>query len=449
MAVISPVSVSNIVQSNAPSALDIFSFDIVQDTSGHVIIRIIIPSQIIDVLFESAAHTQQKQIKAPGFDFGQAPIEFLKNNYQNSLIEHLKEFLFKYCVINIVYRIIRHNALVIAGEPRIASIHLMPGCDAIFNLECTTIDDITINEWRYLPFKAPKRKNYKDLDRQVEHFIAEETELCNAKKHLGIQENDWVALSIERTQSDGTPLIAGFAQLFWLQISDEQVDNPLRDLLQDQKVGFIGITQNKGLQDYFSEQLATDYWYKIIVLDHLPYAYFCLEQFRQHFKIKTKKELLKKCIEVFSYRNDISQRRATVEECLKLLIGKHYFEVPSFVKTRFQEKILLSIHNSPDYNVYRTQKEFTSLIQDLAEKAAKESIFVDALAYHEQIQVTPEDVSYYLNFTKRGRTKEFIYFEPPIHMVEGQATLIAQEELIRYCLREKALNYVIYHLTKE
>ena len=33
---------------------------------------------------------------------------------------------------------------------------------------------ITFQEWKYLPFKAPKRKNYKDLDRQVETFLQEE-----------------------------------------------------------------------------------------------------------------------------------------------------------------------------------------------------------------------------------------------------------------------------------
>jgi FKBP-type peptidyl-prolyl cis-trans isomerase (trigger factor) len=449
MAVTSTISIPNQHQAVEQSPEQILSFRVTQNNPGHLLLEATIPQRIMTILFDTAALVQQKQIKAPGFDHGQTPLEFLKNNYQGSLIEHIKEFLFKYCVINGVYRTIRQQGLVVAGEPRLIDISVRPDHDAVFILECTVTDTISINEWRYLPFRAPKRKNYKDLDRQVEHFILEETELYNTKGTLGIQENDWVALEVDRTDPDGTPIIPGFAQPFWLQVSDENVDNPLRDLLQNKQAGFSTVTQNKGVQDYFSEQLATDYWYKITILAHIPYAYFCFEQFKHHFKIKTKKELLKKLIEVFSYRNDISQRRATVEECLKLLIGKHYFEVPSFVKTRFQERILMSIHDSPDYNVYRTQKEFNSLIQELAEKAAKESIFIDTLAYHEHLPVTREDLCYYLNFTKRGRTKEFIYFESPINIVEGQSTLIAEEELFRYCLREKALNHVIYHLTKE
>jgi FKBP-type peptidyl-prolyl cis-trans isomerase (trigger factor) len=425
------------------------SFDIFYDTPQRALLTITIPHFIVSLFFDAAAQTQQKQIKAPGFGYGQAPLEFLKQNYQSSLIDHVKEFLFKYCIINIMYRIIREQVLVVAGDPRIIDMIVRPEQDAKFILECTIVDHIVINEWRYFPFRAPKRKNYKDLDRQVEHFIIEEAALQAKMHNNGIRENDWVALNIERTHEEGTPLIPDFAQIFWLQISDEQVDNPLRELLLGQHVGFSIITQNKGLQDYFSEQVATDYWYAITVIRIVPYAYFCFEQFKHHFRIKTKKELLKKLIEVFSYRNDISQRRATAEECLKLLLNKHPFEIPLFVRTRFQENILRGIHDSPDYNVYRTQKEFISLLQELATKAAKESMLIDSLAYHEVIDVSQDDVCYYLNFTKRGRTKEFIYFDLPVHTAEGQTTLIAEEELMRYCLREKALNHVVYHLTKE
>jgi FKBP-type peptidyl-prolyl cis-trans isomerase (trigger factor) len=449
MAVTYDISLPGQTVSTQQASGSIVTFHSTRDRPGHVTLVATIPSWVIDILFDGAARAQQTTIKAPGFDYGRAPLEFLKHNYQAALIEHLKEFLFKYCILNGIYRTIREQALIIAGEPRITEIQLQPGNDSFFHFECTVADNVSIHEWRYFPFRAPKRKNYKDLDRQVENFINEETDYYEKKGLLGIQENDWVALEIELANQNGTSLIPGFTQAFWLQISDELVDNPLRELLYNQRVGFSTTTQNKGLQDYFSEQLATDYWYNVTAVAHIPYAYFCFEQFKHHFKIKTKKELLKKLIEVFSYRNDISQRRATVEDCLKLLLAKHPFEVPSFVKTRFQEKILLGMHDSPDYNVYRTQKDFESLIQELAEKRAKESIFLDTLASSENITLTREDLNCYLNFTKRGRTKEFIYFESPIHVAEGQSTLIAEEELMRYCLREKTLNHIIYHLTKE
>ena len=51
---------------------------------------------------------------------------------------------------------------------------LKPSEDARFIFELSLFPDLSIYEWKYFPFKAPKRKNYKDLDRQVDSFIEEE-----------------------------------------------------------------------------------------------------------------------------------------------------------------------------------------------------------------------------------------------------------------------------------
>lgn len=412
-------------------------------------IEIIVPKSIIDPLFTYAAHTQQQHIKAPGFNFGNAPIEYIKQNYEVSLTEHLKEFLFKYCITNFLYRMLQEHKLVIAGAPRLMHIFLKPGKDAIFQFNCSTISPIVIQEWRYYPFKAPKRKNYKDLDRQVENFVLQEEKSRQELSEGGIQENDWLALEITLLNSNHTPLIDNFSQVFWIQITNETVDNPLRDLLIGKKVGDTTITQNRSLQEYFSEQISTDYIFSVTILECLPYTYFCLEQCKNQFRIKTKKELHKKLIEIFSYRNDISQRRSTVEECLHLLLIKHKFDVPHQLTLRFQQNIIHAIKENPDYNVYRTQKEFESLIHNLAEKQAREVIFLDTLAYHEKIELSRNDIKNYLNFTKRNRTKEFIYYMLPTMLHEGQTTLIPEEEIKIYCLREKTINHAIHHLTKE
>lgn len=424
-----------------------FSISYTQSDQAHIDIKVF--ENVISTLFTSTAQTLQPHIKAPGFDFGGAPLEYIKKNYETSITEHLKEFLFKYCVINFLYRMLQEHKIVIAGEPRLINILLKPNQDALFQFSCSILDPILIHEWRYYPFKAPKRKNYKDLDRQVENFVTQEEKNLADYNECGIQENDWVALDIALTTPQGTPLVDNFSQVFWLQVSNEAVDNPLRDLLIGKKVGEKLITQNRSLQEYFSEQISIDYTFVVTILECLPFAYFCLEQCKNQFRIKTKKELYKKLIEIFSYRNDISQRRSTVEECLRLLLSKHKFEVPHYLILRFQQNIVHSIKENPDYNVYRTQKEFESLMHNLAEKQARELIFLDTLAYHEKVELSRNDIKNYLNFTKRNRTKEFIYCIIPIILHEGQTTLIAEEEIKIYCLREKTINYAIHHLTKE
>ena len=45
--------------------------------------------------------------------------------------------------------------------------------------------------------------------------------------------------------------------------------------------------------------------------------------------------------------------------------------------------------------------------------------------------------------------REFIYFNLPESKRDGQEMPWPKHELSRVCAREKAINYVIYHLTKK
>lgn len=94
------------------------------------------------------------------------------------------------------------------------------------------------------------------------------------------------------------------------------------------------------------------------------------------------------------------------------------------------------------------QKDFKKYVRQLAEKQTREMLLLDQLAYDENIDVSNQDVKHYLNLIKRPRTKEFIYFDPPISKLRGQEILFPNQELKQACLREKTLNHMIYHLTK-
>jgi hypothetical protein len=54
----------------------------------------------------------------------------------------------------------------------------------------------------------------------------------------------------------------------------------------------------------------------------------------------------------------------------------------------------------------------------------------------------------YLNLMQRVRTKEFLYFTPPATEIEGQEFPITLENIKKACIREKALNHIIHHLTR-
>ncbi|HSC24785.1 MAG TPA: trigger factor [Candidatus Babeliales bacterium] len=412
--------------------------------------KIIVSKFLVNVFFEETAVALQSNIQAYGFQHGEVPIEYIVKQYKINIIEHLKEFFFKFGIVNFLFQEIRTRKLLVAGEPRLIDIFLDYDHDARFIFELSIFPAISLNEWKYFPFKTPNRKNYKDLDRQVETFIQEEEK--NLEKYIpdnGIAIGDWVNFDVSVVDKAHTFLDERFSQNFWLKLGNEDVENHLRSLFLGRKKGEQFVVHNKGLQDYFSDQLRACYNFKVTIVDFVSYAYFCFDQFKDHFKVKTNKDMHKKLIEVFSYRNDVSQRLAMVEEAFKLLLSRHRFFAPNHLVLRQKKIILSAIQTNPDYNVYRKQKDFNFWIQQLAEKQVKEMLLIDQVIYRENIVVSNEDIVNYLNFDKRSRMKEFIYFSLPNSKLYGQETPLATHELGRVCAREKAINYVIHYLTKK
>ncbi|HXW86318.1 MAG TPA: hypothetical protein VEK38_03170 [Candidatus Bathyarchaeia archaeon] len=428
-----------------------FTCTITEKNATLYTISITIPACIIDIFFTTAASTQQQHIQASGLSKDSLPISYVIQNYTMHLTEYLKEFLLKYCIINVMYHVLRMQKLSAAGDPRLENIELTIGHNALYHFNINKADPIHFQEWKYFPFKTPQRKNYKDIDRQAENFITQEVELlAKTTTHDIICINDWICFDITITDQAGTHLIADNTHNFWFRITDEELENPLRDLFLGKKKHESFLSSNRGFQEYFSAILEGHYTFSVTIVDIVPHAYVCFEQFKYHFKIKTNKDLHKKIIEVFSYRHDISQRRAIVEETLKVLTSRHGFFVPDAMILRRKKKIMEIIRENPDFNVYKKQKDFEQSIDHLAHRQAREIFFIEQFAYNEGIAITHQDLAAYFNLMKRKRIKEeFLYFDIPSSKHSGQEVPIPTEEMYLACMREKALNHAIYHLTKK
>ena len=411
---------------------------------------VIVPQTLVTAIYKQAARSQQQTIVTHGFIKGEVPINYIEQNFKSTLLDHVQEFLFNYFVMSFLYHELRSRKILVAGDPRIASIDIEPNTDAHFTFALTLFPALDLQEWKYFPFKAPKRKKYKDLDRQVDSFIKEEKE--RFENHSGssdVQVGDWVSFDVVLIDEKECPLFTEHTQNLWVKIGDEEADTTLRELFVGKKVGEKFCSANKGLQDYFSNHLDNSYAFCISVVDTVHDAYFCLESFKRYFKLKNNKDIYQKLIEVFSFRNDLSQRRSMVEEAFKVLLNKHRFTVPNHLILRQQDKVMSAIQSNPDYHVYRMQKDFKERTRQLAEKQAREEIIIDQISYQEHIVANHQDIKTYLNLIKRPRTKEFIYFTPPISKSRGQEIPISTEELRIACSREKTLNHIIFHLTQK
>ncbi len=410
---------------------------------------IIVPHEMVTAIYNQAARSQQHSAQTYGFHHSNVPLEYIKKNFKENLTGHIKELLFNYCVINFLYEQIRIQKLVVSGDPRLISMTIAPDNTAKFVFELSMFPELSIYEWKYFPFKAPKRKNYKDLDRQVESFIEDEKKHFETTANDNITVGDWVHFDLTFADENNTRILDNFTENFWFKLGEDETESPMRNLFLGKQVGDSFVSNDAILQEYFSDLLDTDYNFLITIHNAVKNSYFCFDLFKRTFRIKTNKDMHRQLIEVFSYRNDVSQRYTMVEEALHALLTKHTLIIPNHLILRQKEILLDHIQHNPDYNVYRVQKDFQEQVHKLAKKQITEMIFLDKLAYHENLTVSDDDIKGFINLSNRPRMKEFIYFDIPLFKSQGQAAPVPAAELKRACLREKAINFIIYHLTKK
>lgn len=435
-----------ICKQNSQSA---FEFEIHQEAPTLWYARINAPDALVNLIYHEAIKSQQESMHAVGFSKGTVPFEYIEQTLKSSLIDHVKDFLLTFCITSFLYEEIRNRHIVLAGTPRIHSIDINPPQSASFTFALSTMVPIRLSDWKYIPFKAPKRKNYKDLDRQVEFFIKEER--GNLKQDIALIANigDWINCDITFADNENRPILPHIKENVWLKLGDEDADMPLREIFINKEVNKQFFSQAQALQEYFSPHLTTKYNFLITIKDIVKNSFFCFEEFKRYFKIKTNKEINHKLIEVFSYRNDLSLHRSMAEETLKLMLSKYKFDAPMHCILRQQQTLLDTVKMNPDYHVYRVQKDFNLRLRQLAEKQSKEALLIDHIAYQDNIAITDQDVKSYLNLTQRQRMKEFLYFDLIPSKHNGREIPVSGQILKQSCLREKTLNHVIHHLTKK
>lgn len=424
-----------------------FSFLLQQKNSASYEATITIDQQAVSKLYNFLLHNQQGQAKPIGFSRGTAPLSYIEYIYQSSIIEEVREFFFNHGLRSFLEESLFNYRVITCSEPGLTTVAIEPKEQTQFMFSIVSTIPEIITEWKRLSLKPPHRKNYKDLDRQVESFLKEEEKTVE-KIQDSIHYGDWICIDIAVLDNANTALLSDYSDRAWLRISDEEVDNDTCNLLLNHKVGDTFITTNRFLQEYLGETRDNNYNFLLTIVDRVPYIHFSIEQFKRHFRLKNAKEIHQKLIEIFSYRNDLSQRRETIEAVFKLLNDHYRIHLPTSVIEQQYEQVLESVRRNPDYYVYKSQKDFKQKVRALAIKQLKEMILIDHIGYQENIQLTNDDIIHYFNLLKRPRTKEFIYFGLPPTKVNGQESLIPADIVHKACFREKTLNHIIYNLTR-
>ncbi|MBT3455625.1 hypothetical protein HN446_01025, partial [bacterium] len=229
-----------------------FFLDCVNDQLA--LVTITVPGSIVDKVYKEIVFSHRSKINTYGFHQSQIPLEYVEQNFKPYLTELVTEFLFKFFVISFLYKKTRAEFIAIAGDPRISDITVEPGQDAQFCFELTLAKTISLHEWKKNVFKSPKRKRYKDIDRQASSFVREESE--NTKKFSSdmLSPGDWTSFHVKVLDRNNKPIFDTSEHL-WLKVGNEEADTPCQETFLGKKIGDTFCTKNPCLQEYFNSQL--------------------------------------------------------------------------------------------------------------------------------------------------------------------------------------------------
>jgi len=425
------------------SPLDFIVLDLKKISSHLAKVIVTVESSIVHKIRTQTIRLYKSHVNAAGLK--KIPDSYIESNYNKEITKVLHNFILYHFVIDYIHSETIEKKLPLTNTPRLTAIETVENNAIRYSFDISLADQIDIREWKNFSFKAPKRKNYKDLDKQVSFFLKQQCDTARQSDISTITHSDWVCFNATLLDVDHKPLLAQHKNNLWIKIHLKTIELPLFKSFVGKKVDDEFITTSLSLIQHFNHDICDKHAFHITITSIVKGSIFALDAFKGMFRLKNKSDVHEKLIEVFSYRNDLSQRKAIIEEMFHLFLSKHRFEIPKHLVLRKQEEILNIIKKRPDYQVYKLQKNFLNQVALLAEKQLKEEILIDQIAATENIKVENKDLHNYLNLFTTERLKEFVYFKP-ISGLEETTTPIHNSTLKTICRREKTLNYVLHQL---
>ncbi|MBU1008276.1 hypothetical protein KKA53_04340 [Candidatus Dependentiae bacterium] len=428
--------------------------------SSHLVeATVVLSAKTIQAIYKQAAYLYAKSAQPQGLKNITLPLDFIEKELADRISCNVKNFALKHIVIDYLLNQISNKKISVANHPRLINMTCSPNVGGLYTFELSVASPIPLKEWKLFTFKSPKRKRYKDLDKQVDLFIKREHDKFKKQDQEVVENNDWVNFEATITDDCKKPILPHHGDStspqncihranFWIKINVSHLEKPFHMNFIGKKAGDSFTTSEIPTDEEFYDTLTARCCFLITIKSLAKGSHLSVEAFRTIFKLKNKAETHNKLIEVFSYRNDISQRRSIVEEVFHLFFSKHRFEIPKHLTIRKQESLLDMLRKQPDYQVYKSQKDFHEKVATLAEKLLKEEVLIDQIAHKEGIKASSKDIRHYLTLFNNSRLREFVYFKPAFEPIEESDTPFPESALRQAVLREKTLNHIIYTLTR-
>jgi FKBP-type peptidyl-prolyl cis-trans isomerase (trigger factor) len=439
---------SNLEQ-NKKKVYRFLDFNEKRESSTLSLVTISASPQLVDKTKKHMFDVFRYKTKTPGFNLGEIPEEYIKKNYCVSAQENCRKYILKYFILDFLDEQLIKHQICCASEPKLQEVRSRPNDALEFIFKVSTVEGVLTQDWKIFNFSPPKRKLYKDLDRQAALSMkdAEESVVEPGKENV-VENNDWVNIELLPLNNNNQPMFREHKNNFWLKINTKYVTSFFHNIFLGKSRDDVITTDNIKIYGLPDDILSVKGKFKVFIKSIVKQASFSLDSLRSIFSLKSKQDIHEKLIEIYSFRNDVSQRKLIIEEAFRVILAKLKFEVPGYLILRRQESLLKDMRKLPDYNVYKADANFCKHVSALSEKQLKEEILIEHIAKSENISTSPQEISDYLGLISHDRLSEFVYFKHLSESLEDSTHLIRQAQLELIILKEKVLNFIIKTLTK-
>lgn len=410
-------------------------------------ITIAVPQDIVEKFIIFLLQKKRDVISMSGLHAGVVPINYIKKNYEHSLVTHLKNIFYHFYVLPLLVQELRLQGAYI---PKIFDFHFicnMETKEIVFSYAYIK----NLLEYVYFPeykrIKFPERKKYRDLDKQAKWIIDSEQKNKELYSYgVSIDEDDWVCIRIFFIDDHKNIIDERVYGLFWLYITNEIIDRELCSLFFGKKKGDVFFTNGESLAKSLG-LFFIDHEFMVVIVDHVSNKYFITENFRHVFGYDNK-VTFEKIVEIFSLKNDIPLKKEKSQIALQFFLEKIKIYVEKDIMDEHELILKNKLLKNADYLLYQGELNFDTNIKKLSCRQSMEKILVDYLIFFYKLESSSQLLYWYMNILQRPRLKEFLYFDANyLYDTHHKSQLIQNVFIEQIALRERVIEYMIQKLS--
>ena len=273
-------------------------FFVKRESSSILCITISVSSTLVNKIKKHTLDIYKTKMKSKGFGAGLIPEHYVETNCTFSINESCSKFVLKFFVLDFLEENIQDKKMVCLSRPKLVEIKCFDNGAINYIFRASVIGNICPDNWEKIHFSPPKRKLYKDLDRQAVTFIKTAEEELTIKKHESegdkvVEDSDWVSFSTILLNNNNQPATRGYRSNFWLKIDTKYVVTPLHGSFLGRQEGEVFTVEDLPIFGIPSDLLSIKGKFKIIIGNIVKATKFSLDYFKDIFGLTIRQDNVK------------------------------------------------------------------------------------------------------------------------------------------------------------